>query len=954
MNIKKILLLLFFISLTQAQILTWSPVYFTEDSAVTVIYDATKGNGGLEGYNGDVYAHTGVLLANSSSSSDWYAAPQWLNNDERYKLTRIGEDLYEFQITPSVYEFYVNAPTSKPISASDEITHLAFVFRNDDGTLQGKGEGNTDIFIELRTGVNILSPDDRPYHAQQNEIFQVTAVGSSITDTLKLLVGDELVETTLEDTLQFDITADQFKEWIKVIGTTNLGMEVADSFYYYVNPDVVVEDRPEGIIDGITYNDDDRSVTLSLYAKNKEYVYIIGDFNNWEIDPDYYMKRTSDGNHYWITVDNLNIGQEYAFQYLVEGDLRIADPYTDKVLDPWNDPYIPESVYPNLKPYPTGKTQGIVSVLQTAQPEYDWQVDNFQRPAEEDLVIYELLVRDFVSTHSYNTLIDTLDYLESLGINAIELMPVNEFEGNISWGYNPSFLFAVDKYYGTKNDLKRFIDECHSRGIAVIFDMVLNHQFGQSPLVRLYWDSTNNQPSDDNPWFNKEAKHPFNVGYDFNHESPLTQQYVDRVNRYWLEEYKFDGYRYDLSKGFMQTGSFYDYNAERIALLERMANQVWAYDSEAYLILEHLGANNEEKELSAFGFMPWGKLNSEYNEATMGYHDNNKSDFGWISYKARGWSNPNLVGYMESHDEERLMYKNLRWGNASGSYDVTELVTALQRMKMAAAFFFTVPGPKMIWQFGELGYDVSLFADSQGNVPEPYGDDRYKTDPKPIRWEYLNNVYRQKLYKTFAALINLKKNYDVFRTDDFIIGASNPVKRIRLNHESMNVNILGNFDVVEKTTSGVFQNTGWWYDFFSGDSIEVNDVNIDIVLAPGEFHIYTTDKLPTPEGDIISDVDTYENQIPQQFTLAQNYPNPFNPTTIINFSLPKSGFVNLKIYNIIGQEVKTLISKEMNAGNFSVEWNGTNSYGEKLASGIYLYRLESGNLIQSKKMILLK
>ncbi|NOZ04318.1 MAG: hypothetical protein GXO92_06915 [FCB group bacterium] len=101
-------------------------------------------------------------------------------------------------------------------------------------------------------------------------------------------------------------------------------------------------------------------------------------------------------------------------------------------------------------------------------------------------MIYELLVRDFIDRHDYQTLIDTLDYLEKLGINAIELMPINEFEGNSSWGYNPSFYFAPDKYYGTRQDLKLFIDECHRRGIAVIMDIVLNHTYGQSPLVSGY------------------------------------------------------------------------------------------------------------------------------------------------------------------------------------------------------------------------------------------------------------------------------------------------------------------------------------------------------------------------------------------------------------------------------------------------------------------------------------
>ena len=142
----------------------------------------------------------------------------------------------------------------------------------------------------------------------------------------------------------------------------------------------------------------------------------------------------------------------------VNDELLIADPYADKLLDPWNDQYISDETYPDLIGYPKDTTSGIVSVLQTADEEYMWQVTDFQPPAKTDLIIYELLIRDFTSDHSYRTLTDTISYLKNLGVNAIELMPVNEFEGNESWGYNPSFYFAPDKYYGPKNDLKIFID----------------------------------------------------------------------------------------------------------------------------------------------------------------------------------------------------------------------------------------------------------------------------------------------------------------------------------------------------------------------------------------------------------------------------------------------------------------------------------------------------------------
>ena len=129
-----------------------------------------------------------------------------------------------------------------------------------------------------------------------------------------------------------------------------------------------------------------------------------------------------------------------------------------------------------------------------------WNITNFSPPAKEDLVVYELLVRDFVKTHSYKTIQDTLDYLQRLGVNAIELMPINEFENNLSWGYNPSYHMALDKYYGSPERFKSLVDEAHKRGIAIILDVVFNHAFGQSPLCSLYWDAAGNKPRLESGW----------------------------------------------------------------------------------------------------------------------------------------------------------------------------------------------------------------------------------------------------------------------------------------------------------------------------------------------------------------------------------------------------------------------------------------------------------------------
>ena len=857
---------------------------------------------------------------------------------------------------------------------------LATYITNDGGALVGQtpiGNGNVNIdanefaHFHLIAGMTAIlysplvntsfgDPQRAPYFLNIGD--SVNVAGTYVTsnepiDSLFLYFDDSLVEQSNQDTINNTFYADTFGRGmhkIKLIAIGTSGTSDTSINYIMINPDVHNAPSPAGTLDGINYNSN-TSVTLSLFAPEKEFVYLVGDFNDWKIDTLFCMNRDSvnaDSVHWWLTLTGLTSGQEYAFQYLVDSDIRIADPYTEKVLDPWNDQQIINSgIYPNLKPYPIGKTEEPVSVFQTNQTPFTWvHSDTFVRPEQKDLIIYEMLVRDFIANHDYSTLADTLDYFQNLGINAIELMPVNEFEGNSSWGYNPSFYFAPDKYYGPSDNLKMFIDECHGRGIAVILDIVLNHSFGQSPLVRLYWDDVNNRPAANNPWYNVQSPNPtYFWGSDFDHESTATQTFIDRVNSYWITEYKFDGFRFDFTKGFTNTGGDgWWYDPARINILKRMADKIWETDSTAYVILEHLTENAEEKILAEYnqGMMLWGNLNHSYNEATMGYHENGKSDFSWGYYGNRGWNAPALVTYMESHDEERLMYKNVTYGNSSGSYDVQDTTTALNRIKMAAAFFLTYPGPKMIWQFQELGYDYSI--DYNGRIGE-----------KPIRWDYYtNNFDRQNLYKTFVALNKLRRENEVFtdaQTVNLWVTDTNGRKRIKLTHPSMNAVIIGNFDVISRSINPDFHATGIWYDYFSGDSINVSNVTDNIALLPGEFHVYTDQRLDPPEQGILNSVET-ENPIPivESFELAQNYPNPFNPMTTIRYNLPVNIEVQLEVYNIAGEKVATIVNEFQNAGDHHILWDGNNFNGNLVSSGIYFYRLKAGDFEQSKKMIFIK
>lgn len=814
----------------QGQIIVTTPNYPTPDQAVTITYNADQGNGALAGYSGDIYAHTGVITTSSTSGSDWqYVVTDWGENTPETQLTNISGDTWELTIDPSITDYY-------GVPQDDTILQMAFVFRNEDGSIVGKTEDEGDIFT------NVYS---NPYSITWNSpnTSQIFSIGDMIdidavslaAESLELSINDVVVSTETGTSITYSHEA-------TTTGLTEIKLEVtasdstyADSINVLVRETTTTAALPSADLkDGINYIDDN-TVTLVLYAPFKDFVFVNGSFSDWEFLPENQMYRTPDENRYWITLDNLTAGEEYAYQYNVDGDITIADPYADKILDPWNDSYISESTYPNLMPYPTGKAEGIVSTFQTAQTPYNWQVENFTRPDNEDLVIYELLVRDFVETHNYQTLIDTINYLKNLGVNAIELMPVSEFEGNSSWGYNPSFYFAPDKYYGTKDDLKEFIDVCHQNGMAVILDMVLNHSYGQSPLVQLYFDPTAGeygQPTSENPWYNETSPNPtYYWGFDFDHESPETKEFVSRVNTYWLEEYKFDGFRFDFTKGFTNTpGEGWSYDQSRIDILKEIADTIWNAAPGAYVILEHLTENSEEKVLAEYGMLLWGNMNHSYLESSMGYMSS--SDFSGVSYKNRSWSVPHLVGYMESHDEERMMYKNLTYGNGTAVYDITQEEIALRRAELATLFFLTVPGPKMIWQFGEMGYDYSINYDC-------------RVCEKPIRWDYLEEDGRRHLYNFYSQVIDLRNSSELYQTDNFNMNVGGSVKIITLEHNGEKTIIFGNFDVVTQTYTPDLNGFANWYSFFEGGNQISGDTTF--TLEPGQYRLLTTNMTTTPE-----------------------------------------------------------------------------------------------------------
>ena len=993
-----------------AQLIVSDPAAPTDDQAVTIVFDATQGTGGLADCGCDVYLHTGVITDNSTGPSDWqYVQTQWGVADADWRLTPVeGEDnKYSYTFGPTIRDYF-------GVPAGEVIEQVAFVFRNADGTLEGKATGGADIFVDVSAGggalsINVAGDPGTDDFALGKPLPVV--VGTTTEATIELFDNDELIASVVGTELSTDVqlttsgphviravatTADgqtaseeftlngvftvdilsptaqlvfaeegdvidfrattyveseisvngaptetaseiDFEFTVVAPGVSAINVvatyqgETASNFVTIVNGDAEVADPPAGYRPGATElpNGD---VLLQLRAPGKENVFVLGNYNGFRPNVLGLMKKSTDEQTFWITIDSAAAGEDLIYQYLIDGDILQPDPYSTLVLDPNNDRFIGDETFAGIPDYPSELTSGILTWHPRNAPAYEWQtVEDYGQPDPKKMVVYELLMRDFLAAHNFETLIDTLDYLERLGVNAIELMPVSEFENNNSWGYNVSFHMALDKYYGSPNDLKALVDACHARGLAVILDVVYNHAFGQSPLARMWWNDAEFRPTPDNPYLNVEAKHPFNVGYDFNHESELTQEFVKVTTEYWLEEFRIDGFRFDLSKGFTQNfsadvGQWNRYDASRVAIIKDYADHIWGVNEDAYMILEHLAERTEEVELANYGqgMYFWSGFNphDQYLEASMGYPSNLRDVIG----ENRGFTDRNLIAYMESHDEQRMQYKNEQFGNSSGDYDVRDVSTGLNRVELASAFFYTVPGPKMLWQFGELGYDFPINLCPNGSVNEGC-----RTDPKPIRWDYRDDLERADIYNTIADLNYLRNNFAFFHGDVVSSTLSGALKRLELSDDDGEAVILGNFGVEAGTYADPLPD-GTWYNYFN-EAVTTVSGDLPLTLQPGEYRVYLSEPIERMAGQLPTSLN--EREI-TRLQLAVS-PNPTVGELNVNLQLDRAAAVTVDLVDATGRVVRPLFRGPLGVGNQRLSLTAAG-----VAPGLYFLRVGDG------------
>ena len=919
---------------------------------VTITVDANSVATDCNGFNNPtkVYAHLGI--GNDADPWGFDVIGNWGQDDGVGEMTDNGDGTWSITITPDTY---FNLTAGEEASA----TKMGMVFRNEDGSQELKDNGCNDFFFNVGAfQVTMINPNDSGVIlVNSGSNTQIIAQNTNGSANYELFVNGSSFHTATttfyQSPLITNITSNLYCQLVVTQGASS----ISKPFVILVN-NTVTQSMPAGLEEGINYDSGNTTkATLVLDAPNKDFIYVAGSFNNWEPASIDAMKKDGATGKFWIELTGLTPGTNYTYQYWVGASspvtgspklVKTADPFSTLVLSPFDDPYIPTSSYPNLPTYPAGQERE-VTVLKTGQTTYNWQVTDFNKPKKEDLVVYQVLMRDFDQNQNYQDLIDRIDYFKNLNVTAIQLLPNMEFEGNLSWGYNTSFHMALDKYYGTKDKFKEFIDLCHQNGIAVILDIVLNHAFGRNPMVRMWMDDPDGDgwgsPSSENPYFNQIATHSYSVGEDFNHQQLRTQNYVQRVLKHWIEEFKIDGFRWDLTKGFTQNCSPSDegctnsYQQDRVDVLKQYADYSWSLDPDHYVIFEHLGGDTEEQQWANYrigegkGIMMWGKMTDQYNQLTMGFDSN--TDISRMGHLSHGFTGKRVMGYPESHDEERLMYKNVAFGNSSGGYDVKDLNTALSRMSALGAVSLTVPGPKMIWHFADLGMENSIFTCNNGTVNNP--DCKLDTKPQP-QWvnNWLGDSNRNQIYNDWSRLIELKTSEPVFEGDYSIeTGSANLTPKIYIWDNALpstnlkNVVILSNFGLSAQNVTPNFPYTGTWYDLMDetgNTSINVTNVATPINIPAGGFKIYGNQNITLSADDFKTSLDLVV------------YPNPVSTTFQINKPVD-----TVSVYDILGKLIIQFKGDFQSGYEFDVS---------KITQGLYIVKFDYLTNTVSKRLII--
>lgn len=541
------------------------------------------------------------------------------------------------------------------------------------------------------------------------------------------------------------------------------------------------------------------SIEFKLFAPYNNGVALKGCFSDWsEIS----MEKDKQG--YFRTKVELEDGV-YQYKFRVQSKSHFLEP------DEWvevSDPYATDIDDPSQNSVITIKDGK--KVVDT----YTWQHDGQDLPSNEELIIYELYVGGFSGgegDEGQGTLKDViakLDYLSELGINAVELMPIQESPGDKNWGYTPRHYFAVESSYGSSEDLKRLIDECHGRGIRVLMDCIFNHSDTETPLTQINFDY----------WYSREASDPdhswgpeFNYEhYDENLDLKPAWQFVGDIVRFWIEEYHIDGIRFDAAK---QIGNF-DF-LSWIAQQGREATSMKPYFNTAEYIPEDPELVGYDKPMDAC----WHE--SFYIQALKhicgdGFDLEGFKDV--IDCQQQGYGGTtNAINYISCHDHK---YTLAELGEREIFKD-----EAFKRAKLSAVLLMTAVGVPLVWMGNEFG--------------EFNPDEEIKID-----WSLLENDDNQSLLDYYRGLIALRKENHALRTNNIDFFHEDPESKVltytRWNDEGSRIVVAINFsdNFLKDYTIEHFPQSGTWHEWTNNYDVEAAGDKLTIDMGGYEAKVF--------------------------------------------------------------------------------------------------------------------
>ena len=705
-----------------------------------------------------------------------------------------------------------------------------------------------------------------------------------------------------------------------------------DTVYDFGAIEIIEAPIPGGIDLGPTWLNN--SMFLAVYAPSQPVMrVVVNSLENASEEPEALTmyKDPNIQDTWWIELDLP--GGEYEYEYLLINGNRIADPFSRRLTN--------------------GKTRIEIGPggISTAD-DFIWSSNDYIRPSLDTLIIYELHVDDFSAQGNgqgtFLDVIDRLDHLKMAGINAIELLPITEFPGTHSWGYDPQLMSAVEENYGTPEEFMRLVDEAHSRGIAVIIDLVWNHIKSTSPIWEIQPDYDLNPyiklHTDLNP---NEAEGSWGM-LDWDHFNTNTIDYINRVNKIWVDEYRVDGFRFD---AMYMIG--WDMQQQEYGI-PAWSTELKNHDPTIYQIAEHLPSNPwliENTDLSS------GWHDSFHDRLLNDVHGQSLSTMSIMRqivglHEYSDWGDPynsrtQAVKYMVSHDEQSILQEMVTYN----SYSIEE---ARSRDKFYATILFTSLGIPMLFQGQEFGLQTGWDDDNNnGN----YDDE--KLQYRPVDWSLLNTDIGQSHLEHYSKLAKLRKSnpafyegtfYDLYRyTSQKVIVYG--YKDESPNNNDDQVVVVANFSSLERTIENVpFLSSGIWYD-------ALNPTN---VITIDEDNYYDEYSIPAKSAIVFTNRDyqlaipsSYES-VPDQFQLVECYPNPFNGKLNIRYHINNVSNIYATIYDLSGKVIKSFESEPKYPGQHQLIWDTKNNNGDAVATGLYFISLSSKNRTTNKKVLYLK